>query len=313
LPRAGTLTLDGAPVSGGAAAAPLRVEPGRHLVRIVQAGFEPFEAVVDVAADREVTVEVKLVPPPPPPPPPPQEPETPPQPGPQPSSGPRPQPEPQPRPEPQPEPEPEPEPQPQPQPQPASPSRAALTAVAPGEPSFRPGVLVGVLSFPRPIEIEASVRLGDQAALGFQYSQFPDLTLSGMALQFSGYQGIARWFPWQGAFYVGAGVGYQTLTAMKQDSGYTVRVDLSSPFVTPQLGWLWTWPSGLALGISLGVQIPFAGDPRLDVLGPTGAPVDESNLPEAARALRQDLDAAVEMVGQLPLPAIDLLKVGFYF
>jgi hypothetical protein len=145
-----------------------------------------------------------------------------------------------------------------------------------------------------------------------QYSMIPTLKFPGGSAELSlwAVQGTLRWFPFSGAFYLGSGVGYQSLKAsVSSTSGVApteVSTNLSSPFITPQLGWLWMWKSGFALGLNAGVQIPFASDPEVKMTV-AGVPVP------AAGGDADDVRNVAKMIGKTPFPNIDLLKIGFFF
>ena len=59
---AGTLVVDSRPRGKLPRAAPLRVVAGKHLVRILKDGFNPFDRTVEVQAGQEITIDAKLKP-----------------------------------------------------------------------------------------------------------------------------------------------------------------------------------------------------------------------------------------------------------
>jgi hypothetical protein len=77
-----------------------------------------------------------------------------------------------------------------------------------------------------------------------------------------------RFFPFQGSFFVGAAYGNQGIVGkLKTDietttSGVTLKVptslrlEVESNYLTPQLGWFARWDSGLTLGFDFGYQMP---------------------------------------------------------
>ena len=154
----------------------------------------------------------------------------------------------------------------------AMPSLAATQEVARAsrEPEgVRIGLLLGLISIPRPVEAELSIKMGRYLALGGQYSMLPVLTPPGLdaGLKLNAVQGIARIFPFGGAFYLGSGFGYQQFKAsLGSTDAYGDRLevscDMSGMFVSPQLGWLWVWQSGFAFGINIGAQIRSRRSPR---------------------------------------------------
>jgi hypothetical protein len=201
---------------------------------------------------------------------------------------------------------------------------AASPAAAPAR-GTRLGLMVGIVSVPRPLELELSLKLAPSVSLSAQYSMLPDLTLPGGAakLKLRAFQGVARWFPARGAFFLGAGLGYQQLAVSLdrtvEGGRLTVATDMSGLFVSPQLGWLWVWRSGLALGITIGAQIPIPSEPSVDVAY-GGQPVpDQANatfsqqVVDSARDARTEVRSRARLASRYPLPNLDLLRIGFFF
>jgi hypothetical protein len=199
---------------------------------------------------------------------------------------------------------------------------------APREPDgVRVGVLLGLLSLPRPVEAELSIKVGRYLAFGAQYSLLPDLTPPGFDadLKLNAAQGIVRFFPFGGGFYLGGGFGYQqfraSLGSTNPSSGDRLEVscDMSGPFVTPQLGWLWVWKSGFAFGINLGAQIPLPKDPIV-VATYNGVPVPDQpsgavpqEVIDDANGMKDSVRTIAKFVAKYPVPTIDLLKIGLFF
>ena len=196
------------------------------------------------------------------------------------------------------------------------------TAEEPSERFVKPGILLGI-GIPRPSG-EIAVKLGDYIAVGGQYSMLPEITFPGAdaKVETSAIQGTLRVFPFGGSFYLGVGGGVQMLKASMGESDLKAETDLSSPIVTPQVGWLWMWDSGFTLGLSAGVQIPFGNDPEVGAsfngipIPPAGTPVP-AGVPQEkadkANDLRSKVSDAAKLVGKTPLPQIDLIKIGFFF
>jgi hypothetical protein len=201
----------------------------------------------------------------------------------------------------------------------------AAAPSAPASPGVRVGLVLGIISLPRPAEAELVVKLGTAFSVGAEFSMLPDLTVPGGSakLRLMAGQANARWFPFDGAFFLGAGFGYQafkaSLTKTKDNGPLVVTADMSGLFVAPQLGWLWVWRSGFALGLGLGVQIPIPKDP---VVSSTynGQPVPEQAGPgfsqsvvDSAHSQEDTIRTLAKFVVKYPIPTIDLLRLGFFF
>jgi hypothetical protein len=183
-------------------------------------------------------------------------------------------------------------------------------------------ILLGIISLPRPIEVEALVNVRRTLALGVQYSMLPTLSLpdNQASLELDAAQATFRWFPFHGVFYLGSGFGYQRLRAslgQTADGGnLQVVADMSTFFLSPQIGWLWITHSGFSIGINVGVQIPFPREPSVDVTY-NGQPLPSQGAPPGVASSASDDKKKVEDVARIimryPIPNLDLLKIGFAF
>ncbi len=200
-------------------------------------------------------------------------------------------------------------------------------APPPGDASadaIRVGFLLGLVTFPRPIEGELVVKLGSSFALGLKGSLLPELSVPGVAkLDLSAVEGIARWFPGKGLFFLGAGFGYQnfkaSLTEIVDSNELILSADMSGFFVQPQLGFLWITHSGFAVSLSFGVQIPIPKDPVVTATY-QGQPVPTqatSTIPQdvvdEANTEKANVQSVARFIVKYPFPTLDLLRIGFFF
>jgi hypothetical protein len=169
------------------------------------------------------------------------------------------------------------------------------------------------------------VKLGSAFALGLKGSYLPELSVPGIdgKLDLKAVEGIVRWFPGDGVFFLGAGFGYQNFKAsigeLVDANELTITADMSGFFVQPQLGVLWISQSGFAISFSLGLQIPIPKDPVISAtyLGqpvpdqPTGTiPPDVVN---QAQSSKDDVQSVARLIVKYPFPTLDLLRIGFFF
>lgn len=188
---------------------------------------------------------------------------------------------------------------------------------APERPSKRTDhVRLGALAsagFPRPLSIEGIVKLERLLALGFEYSTLPRTRVSDVHFGAWAIAGSARVFPMRGPFFLGLRAGRQHLSADAAVSGYgyTVPITLGvdTTFLSPQIGFLWTWDPGFTLGIDAGLQIPLSSD--------TSSSLARSTMPSAVQQAvspaQRTAESVAGTVGQTVLPTVDLLKVGMLF
>ncbi len=187
------------------------------------------------------------------------------------------------------------------------------------------GLLVGIVTFPRPIEGELTMKLGSAFALGVKGSYLPELSVPFIdgKIDLKAIEGIVRWFPGNGVFFLGAGFGYQNFKAslgeLVDGNELTIAADMSGFFVQPQLGVLWISQSGFAISLSFGLQIPIPKDPVMSATY-QGQPVPAqatSTIPQdvvdQAQTSKDDVQSIARLIVKYPFPTFDLLRIGFFF
>jgi len=169
---------------------------------------------------------------------------------------------------------------------------------------FRIGVLGGI-GFPRPLAVEALVKIDRLIGLGIEYSVLPELTISGVRTSFSALAADARVFPLRSGFFLGIRAGYQHLggetTVEVRDFGtFPVAAQVDTFFINPRIGFLWTWEPGITVGLDAGLQFALSSDVSRDIPAFAEGSAPDRELMRIARNL-----------GQATLPTLDLLRVGF--
>lgn len=176
------------------------------------------------------------------------------------------------------------------------------TAEQNAEPKVRLGVM-GSVGFPRPIGVEALMRVDRVLALGVEYSVLPTTSVSGVSVNAHAIAADARFFPAGGPFFVGLRAGRQhigadaSLTVMSQT--YSGSITHDSTFLNPRVGFLWTWRSGLSIGLDAGLQIPLGAN-------------DTTNVPNGV-TVPSGVDTALNLLGRKTVPTVSLLQLGFLF
>lgn len=175
---------------------------------------------------------------------------------------------------------------------------------------YRIGPLVGV-GFPRPFAIEGFARLERLIGVGVEYSFLPRMNVMNVEASFAALAADLRLFPFRGAFFVGVRGGRQWLDAKAtlstgQLGSFSEAMSASTWFVNPRLGFLYTFESGVTVGVDAGVQIPIR--PTLDRSG---------DATRAGIASQLDIDraflTAANGLGNRTTATIDLLRLGFLF
>jgi hypothetical protein len=201
---------------------------------------------------------------------------------------------------------------------------------------IRIGPMVGV-GLPNLFSFGGLLKLTRYFGGGINIGLIPTVRVSyyGQAtLLYQEYDVFGRLFPFGGGFFLGAGVGYETVKGTmtdKMDTSLfsTVAPGLSIPnplvyessgtvktlVLTPQIGYLYTMDIGFSLGIDIGAQVPIApsqikfnGQPIL----PYGTPkqlVDQVNS-QLRDPINQKVTNTLQTIGRAPLPTINL-RVGW--
>ena len=200
----------------------------------------------------------------------------------------------------------------------ALPARAAEDG-GPDDPGrFRVGVNLGIVSIPRPINVEAYARLHPYLGISGGWSTFPKFasdailnwagaksdTTDSSLNKFDAWEVGLRIYPLRGTFFLGVGAGQQVIDASVTDKTSPLAIGASarvqSWVLTPRIGWQWVWSSGFAMGLDFGVQF---------VVGHT----ENVNLPPGTSPdVEQDIRDIVHFGSTVPLPVIRF-SLGYHF
>lgn len=81
---------------------------------------------------------------------------------------------------------------------------------------------------------------------------------------------MLNWHPMSGAFYIGLGVGQETLNVKSSESGVTAEGEVTSSTTIAKIGWMWGKANGgFWFGMDLAYVSPSGGDPDFTVTGGT--------------------------------------------
>jgi hypothetical protein len=172
------------------------------------------------------------------------------------------------------------------------------------------GGLIGA-GFPRPLAIEAMVKVQRLVAVGVEYSLLPEITISGVHTSFWAVAADMRVFPLRNGFFVGLRAGRQHLAA---DTILAVgpqliplETEVQTTFLNPRVGILWTWSSGITLGIDAGLQIPVSSRTSGAL-----AASDGLVLPPGVQGMDiiDRVRGVADYLGESTIPTFDLLRFG---
>jgi hypothetical protein len=173
------------------------------------------------------------------------------------------------------------------------------------------GAVAG-LAFPRPISVEGFIGLGDRAVVGVEYGVLPPVTISGIRTTLWGVAGDARVFPFRGPFFVGLRAGVQHLGAsgsvtLASTGPLGASLDATTWYLNPRIGVLWTFVSGVTLGVDAGVQVPIATSQSTSVPALANVP------PQAMDSALARVSSVTDPIARHALPTFDLLQLGYTY
>ena len=113
-----------------------------------------------------------------------------------------------------------------------------------------------------------------------------------------------KWHPFAGAFFLGLGIGQQTLSAEATDvvTGQTAKVEVTSIAVTPNLGFMWGLKNqGFFIGIDAGFQNPLSPSTTITSALPTTDPA------------YIDAETQAKDLGETAFPVFTFVRIGYLF
>jgi len=198
---------------------------------------------------------------------------------------------------------------------------------------FRIGLLIGG-GLPDLLSLGGAIKLTRYFGAGINVGLIPTVKISyygDATLSFQEYDAYGRIYPFGGALFLGAGVGYATvrgtlathfdLTTYRNmfpaqvQASIPPSLDVSSQasvrtlVLTPQLGLLHTFGSGFSIGADVGAQLPIAPsqvDFSTQVPAALPAQVRQQYVDPNDAKVRSSLDK----IGRTPIPTFNI-KVGF--
>jgi hypothetical protein len=203
---------------------------------------------------------------------------------------------------------------------------------------FRIGAVVGA-GLPNLVSFGGMLRLTRFFAAGLNIGLIPTVKLGyyGEAtLMYQEYDLYGHVYPWGGAFFLGAGVGYETVKGtltntfdlgllQQQYPGMpipasfdlTSRGSVRTMVLTPQIGLFHTFGSGFSLGADIGAQVPIAPsriDFATEVAFPAGVPqaVQDQITAQFVTPNDRKVHDTLQKIGRTVIPTFNL-RLGWLF
>ena len=200
---------------------------------------------------------------------------------------------------------------------------------------FRLGVLAGG-GLPDLLSLGGQLKLTRFFGAGVNIGLIPTVKIAyygDATLSYQEYDVYGHIYPFGGAFFLGAGVGYATIHGTLASKfnlspvramypgvpGIPASVDVTSEaqvrtlVLTPQLGFLKVFDVGFAIGVDVGAQIPIApsqvafSTAAPGLRGPIASVVQTQYINPNDQKVRSTLDK----IGRTPLPTFNL-KIGWF-
>ena len=200
---------------------------------------------------------------------------------------------------------------------------------------FRLGLLAGG-GLPDLVSLGGQLKLTRFFGVGVNIGLIPTVKISyygDATLAYQEYDAYAHLYPFGGAFFLGAGVGYEAVRGTVSSS-YDLRplkvqcavaalcaqIPDSAPIdsqasvrtlvLTPQIGFLKIFGSGFALGVDIGAQIPIAPS-KVDFATTVPSYVPQIFRDQYITPNDQKVRATLDKIGRTPLPTFNL-KIGWF-
>lgn len=174
------------------------------------------------------------------------------------------------------------------------------------------GPILTAAGFPSPFRFGIDARGYNYFGMGLDYGFLPTLDFSAVKIKYNSWRVLGRFFPFQGAFFLGVGFGKQNLTGSSSNTVQTAAVsysiELSTTILTPHLGWRWTGQSGLFFGMEFGLQLASSSTSTFSSDAATALQGDATFLAEKAK-----IEDEARKLGNTTLPHFALLQIGYLF
>lgn len=192
-----------------------------------------------------------------------------------------------------------------------------------GDIRIGPSVAAGI---PHPVTGGLDIVYADQASLSVTGGRF-GVNLSDTDIEIRNWEAAARWFPFQGSFFVGAAYGNQGIVGKRKvdlnvtSNGValkvptTLRLEIESNYLTPQIGWYARWDCGFTLGFDFGYQMPSGAKSKLQTSFENVSTASEASVrnSDEYKKNKKDVEDAAETIGKMGIPYITLLRLGWLF
>ena len=174
------------------------------------------------------------------------------------------------------------------------------------------GPVAALIGPPNLIGGGVHARIGRYLGVGVDYQVLPKVNFNPLAATTSLFSANARVYPFGGAFFVSAGIGYQAIKGEVREGDISVRAETGFPAAMASIGFM--GHNGFVLGADLGLLFPLSPmrirvRENIAALAQNGVP--QADIDEA----RADAESRVNKVlSAVPvLVQLNLLRLGYMF
>jgi hypothetical protein len=182
------------------------------------------------------------------------------------------------------------------------------------------------LGFPHPLTAGLDVVYADMFSVSATAGR-SGAKVEDTEIEIRNWDATVRFFPFQGSFFIGAAYGNQGIVGkLKTDiettsSGVTLKVpttlrlEVESNYLTPQLGWFARWDSGLTLGFDFGYQMPSGAKSELQTAFENVSAAKEQAVRDSEdyKTNKKDIEDAAETFGKTSIPYVSFFRIGWLF
>jgi hypothetical protein len=196
---------------------------------------------------------------------------------------------------------------------------------------LRIGLLVGG-GLPEILSLGGQIKLTRFVGAGVNIGLIPTVKISyygDATLSYQEYDAYGRVYPFGGAFFLGAGVGYATIkgtvnSKLNTDAAQGMYPGIPNPILvdsqgsvrtlvfTPQIGFMKIFGSGFTIGLDVGAQLPIAPS-KVDFATTTNLPEQANTYVQSTYIKPNDdkVRSTLDTIGRTPLPTFNL-KIGWF-
>lgn len=192
------------------------------------------------------------------------------------------------------------------------------------------GVLLGG-GLPTLLSVGGIVKITDYFGVGVTYGVIPNVTLpvAGEAtIGYQQYELYGRVYPFGGAFFLGAGIGYVTVEGKHERTvdisayanknpglpssvSYEGSGSMKTLVLSPAFGFLKRFDPGFTVGVDFAAVLPIAPS-DIELKRKLSEAVPDQVVDQYFKQYDEDINDTLEFIGRTPLPAVNV-RLGWIF